>query len=96
MRETTTEGGVGHVSGQSNTPMSRTAHELSATDVVRELDANPDAGLTSEEAARRLGIYGPNDLGKQKGVQPIKIFIAQIVNAMTAVSIPNRWVLEQL
>ncbi|KAF5010081.1 hypothetical protein FDECE_3747 [Fusarium decemcellulare] len=77
----------GHVSGQSNKPLSRPAHALPTDSVVRELNSNPVVGLTAAEAALRLSEYGPNDLGEEEGVKPIKIFIAQVCNCMTLVLI---------
>ncbi|TDZ48253.1 Sodium transport ATPase 2 [Colletotrichum trifolii] len=76
-----------HVSGQSNKPMTRPAHALATHDLVQELRANPDDGLTPEEAKARLDEYGRNEFGAEKGVQPLKIFIGQIANAMTLVLI---------
>ncbi|KAL0943175.1 sodium p-type [Colletotrichum truncatum] len=76
-----------HVSGQSNKPMSRPAHALTTEEVVQELRANTDDGLTPEEAKARLDEYGRNEFGADKGVQPLKIFIGQIANAMTLVLI---------
>ncbi|RSL78001.1 hypothetical protein CEP51_008581 [Fusarium floridanum] len=76
-----------HVSGQSNKPLSRLAHALPADRVVEELRSNPEVGLTADEAAQRLSEYGPNDLGEEEGVKPIKIFIAQVCSCMTLVLI---------
>ncbi|KAM0335108.1 hypothetical protein ACHAQA_000143 [Verticillium albo-atrum] len=75
----------GHISGQANEPMTAPAHALSAEQVVQELQTDPAAGLTIEEAALRLSKYGVNDFEKEKGVQPLQIFIAQIVNSMVMV-----------
>ncbi|TFB01270.1 Calcium-transporting ATPase 3 [Trichoderma ghanense] len=74
-----------HVSGQANRPMTRPAHSLTAEQVLSELQANPSTGLSEDEAARRLEELGPNELERQKGVQPLEIFIEQIFNAMTLV-----------
>jgi magnesium-transporting ATPase (P-type) len=74
-----------HVSGQANKALTRPAHALPADQVVAELDTNPIDGLTAGEAARRLEEYGRNEFGEDKGVQPVKILIAQIANAMTLV-----------
>ncbi|KAJ3496784.1 hypothetical protein NLG97_g2407 [Lecanicillium saksenae] len=74
-----------HLSGQSNTPMSRPAHSMSSEEALKELRAEPSSGLSSDEAAQRLGSAGRNELEQKKGVQPIKIFIEQIFNAMTLV-----------
>ncbi|KAF9785596.1 hypothetical protein IL306_005472 [Fusarium sp. DS 682] len=76
-----------HVSGQSNKPLSRPAHALPADAVVEELITTPATGLSSSEASQRLMEYGPNDLGEEEGVKPIKIFIEQICNCMTLVLI---------
>jgi magnesium-transporting ATPase (P-type) len=76
-----------HVSGQCNTPLSKPAHSLSSHVVLEELRENPSRGLTAAEAADRLLTHGPNQLKEKKGVQPIAIFIEQIFNAMTLVSL---------
>ena len=78
-----------HVSGQSNTPMSRPAHSMSSEETLKELRADPASGLPSGEAAQRLASEGRNELEQKKGVQPIKIFIEQIFNAMTLVWQPS-------
>ncbi|GAB1316944.1 P-type ATPase [Madurella fahalii] len=77
----------GHVSGQSNRPLSRPAHALTHQQLAEELDADILSGLTKHEAKTRLEQYGKNDLGEEEGVQPLKIVIAQIANAMTMVLI---------
>lgn len=74
-----------HVSGQANKPMSRPAHALTYDDVVKETSANANDGLTSAEAATRLEQYGRNELDDGPGVQPAKILIRQVANAMTLV-----------
>ena len=76
-----------HVSGQSNNPISRPAHCLPWETVAEELDANVDDGLKLDEAKKRLDEYGRNELGDTGGVNPGKIFIQQIANAMTLVLI---------
>lgn len=76
----------GHISGQSNEPFSHPAHALSFNEVARQLQTNTTTGLSADEAAQRLIKYGPNNLGKDKGVQPLQILIAQVANAMSAVS----------
>lgn len=75
-----------HVSGQSNKPLSRPAHALPADTVIQELNTTPATGLSASEASQRLAEYGPNDLGEEEGVKPIKIFIEQICNCMTLVT----------
>ena len=76
-----------HVSGQSNKPLSRPAHALTHSELATELAADTLAGLSPAEAKRRLEEFGSNELGEAEGVQPIKIVIAQVANAMTMVSV---------
>ncbi|KAH6855533.1 hypothetical protein B0I37DRAFT_322171 [Chaetomium sp. MPI-CAGE-AT-0009] len=75
----------GRASGQSNEPLSLPAHSLSSAQVARELQADVKTGLSSSEAAARFDKYGANDLGKEKGVQPLEILAAQVLNAMTLI-----------
>ncbi|KAF0645530.1 hypothetical protein FPSE5266_20023 [Fusarium pseudograminearum] len=76
-----------HVSGQANSPMSAPAHVLSFQQVAEELNANLEDGLTTEEAKRRLSQYGSNEFGEQEGIQPVKILLGQVANALTLVLI---------
>jgi P-type Na+/K+ transporter len=76
---------AGHVSGQSNRPMSRPAHGLTYEQVATETEANLVDGLSPTEAQSRLETFGKNELGEAAGVQPLKILIGQIANAMTLV-----------
>ncbi|KXJ85130.1 E1-E2 ATPase-domain-containing protein [Microdochium bolleyi] len=78
---------AGHVSGQSNKPLSRPLHSLTFNDVVKELESDEINGLHTAVAKQRLDEFGPNDLGEADGVSPVKIIIAQIANAMTLVLI---------
>ena len=75
----------GHVSGQSNKPMSLPAHSLTGEALVEELKVDTENGLTSAEAKTRLDEYGLNKLDEGPGVQPVKILIRQIANAMILV-----------
>ena len=85
MKEKKAEPLEGHVSGQSNKPLSRPPHALSAEQVIQELNVDATRGLEAGDAAARRGEYGANELHEEKGVQPLKIFIEQIFNAMTMV-----------
>lgn len=76
---------AGHASGQSNKPLSRPAHALHHAVVTTEVGANPEDGLSTDEAQKRLKEFGPNELGDSEGVAPGKILLRQIVNAMTLV-----------
>ncbi|OAA60643.1 sodium transport ATPase 5 [Cordyceps fumosorosea ARSEF 2679] len=81
----TSPAAAAHASGQSNIPMSRPAHSLAGEEVLKELRTDPSSGLSADEAAQRLASAGRNELEQKKGVQPLKIFIEQIFNAMTLV-----------
>jgi len=76
----------GHKSGQSNDPLSKPAHALTFQQVVEETKCNPDDGLTTSEAKSRHEKFGNNDIGDDGGVQPGKILLRQVANAMTLVS----------
>lgn len=77
-----------HISGQSNRPLSQPAHALSHKQVADELGVDTLTGLSKDEANKRLNEYGTNDIGEGEGIQPFKIIIAQIANAMTLVGPP--------
>ncbi|KAF5253627.1 hypothetical protein FOXYS1_14507, partial [Fusarium oxysporum] len=53
--------------------------------VAEQLQCYTIAGLWTAEAERRLKECGRNEIGEQQGVQPIKILIGQIANALTLV-----------
>lgn len=74
-----------HISGQSNRPLSQPPHSLTSQQVLDELHSNATTGLAPEEIPKRLEEMGPNELEQKKGVQPVKIFLEQIFNAMTLV-----------
>jgi magnesium-transporting ATPase (P-type) len=77
----------GHVSGQANKPLSKPAHALTFDQVIKETGCNADDGLTTSDAKSRHAEYGNNDLGDDAGVQPGKILLRQVANAMTLVSL---------
>ncbi|KJZ73947.1 hypothetical protein HIM_06615 [Hirsutella minnesotensis 3608] len=81
------DGVQAHISGQANKPMSAPAHALTIHQVVEQLKADVEVGLSSDDAKKRLEEYGRNEFGDQEGVQPLKIFIGQIANALTLVLI---------
>ena len=72
--------------GSGNKPLSRPAHALTFETVLDELQGDTNAGLTPAEAKERLQTYGSNDLGDGAGVQPAKILLRQVANAMTLVT----------
>lgn len=74
------------LSGSGNKPLFRPAHALIYQEVINEIQADTNAGLSEAEAKERLQVYGSNDLGEGAGVQPAKILLRQVANAMTLVT----------
>lgn len=85
-----------HIPGQSNKPLSGPAHSLTGQQVLDELQSNATRGLDPDDVPRRLAEYGTNELDQNKGVQPLKIFVEQIFNAMTLVRSPLHLVAPKL
>ena len=52
-------------------------HARSAQEVVEALAGDADAGLTPDEAQRRLEQYGPNELETGGGPNPLRILLRQ-------------------
>jgi len=50
-------------------------------ETLNELDVK-EAGLSQEEAEKRLNEYGPNELRKEKGISPIRLFIEQFTDIL--------------
>lgn len=75
------------MSGQANKPMTKPAHALDRDIVTNELKADVKQGLAGSEAQSRLQEYGKNELDDGPGVQPLKILLRQIANAMMLVLI---------
>ncbi|KAG8623595.1 hypothetical protein KVT40_008571 [Elsinoe batatas] len=78
---------AGHISGQSNKPLSKPAHSLTVQQVQDELKTEAWSGIDEAEAKRRLDDYGPNEIGDMEGVSVWKVLVAQVANAMTLVLI---------
>jgi Na+-exporting ATPase len=76
-----------HVSGQCNRPLTKPAHALQRDDLAQQLNADIENGLTIAEARQRLNDYGRNELDDGPGVQPFKILLRQVANAMMLVLI---------
>lgn len=77
-----------HVSGQANNQkLSQPAHSLKWKDVATELGTDIDDGLTADDASQRLEEFGRNELGDGQKVNPGKILVRQVANAMTLVLI---------
>jgi magnesium-transporting ATPase (P-type) len=65
--------------------LSKPAHALTFSQVTEDIKANAENGLSTLEAKERHSKYGTNELGDAGGVEPGKILIRQIANAMTLV-----------
>ncbi|KAH6704225.1 hypothetical protein BKA61DRAFT_636056 [Leptodontidium sp. MPI-SDFR-AT-0119] len=79
------EDAAAHVSGQANEFLSGLPHTLTADQLASETGANLLDGLTEVEAKARFEKYGPNELDDGPGVNPAKILLRQVANAMTLV-----------
>ena len=60
---------------------SKSWHSQSIDEAIRKLDSNAD-GLTVKEAQKRLSIYGPNELKKEKKKSPLKLLLRQFTNVL--------------
>jgi P-type Ca2+ transporter type 2C len=56
-------------------------HSLSAKEALDRLDSNVN-GLTLQEAKKRLTLYGPNQLKKQKGKSPLRLLLGQFTDIL--------------
>ncbi|MFW9849326.1 MAG: cation-transporting P-type ATPase, partial [Candidatus Thorarchaeota archaeon] len=54
-------------------------HAMPLDDVLRNLNVNPDQGLSDGDARTRLNLYGPNTIPKIKG-SFWKVYLAPILN----------------
>ena len=57
-------------------------HSLELDDVAGRLGADPSAGLSGDEAARRLDESGPNELETTQGTSPWQLLLDQVKNVM--------------
>jgi len=61
-------------------------HAMPIEDVFRKLNT-PKNGLTSEEAEKRLAIYGKNIIESEKKINPLKIFLKQFTDFLVLILI---------
>ena len=61
--------------------ISKNWHSLSAKEALDKLDSNPN-GLTFQEAQKRITLFGPNELKKQKGKSPLKLLLGQFTDIL--------------
>lgn len=62
------------------------AHTLPFEDVLQKLSVNQESGLSEAEVKNRRALYGQNQLDEGPGVQPFRILVHQVANALTLVS----------
>ncbi|MFZ0613192.1 MAG: cation-translocating P-type ATPase [Desulfobacterales bacterium] len=62
-------------------------HAMHREAVLRELETEPDDGLTSLEAKRRLERIGANELKHETAVSPVTIFLHQFKNILIVILI---------
>src|SRR5262245_42383534 len=60
-------------------------HALSAGEVLKQLATDVQSGLSTDEAASRLGKYGPNRLPEGKKRGPFMRFLSQFNNILVYV-----------
>jgi Ca2+-transporting ATPase len=66
--------------------MAETAwHAMEAPRVLEELKSSGRRGLHGQEAAKRLGQYGPNELRKPERVSPLALFLRQFRNILVII-----------
>ncbi|MGB9778485.1 MAG: cation-translocating P-type ATPase, partial [Candidatus Bathyarchaeales archaeon] len=56
-------------------------HAMEIEETLKVLNAK-ETGLSQEEAQKRLQEYGPNELKKEKGISPIRLFLEQFADIL--------------
>lgn len=80
-----TNGSGGNAGGAGYGVLSFAPHTAEPSKVLTALAANQQNGLSEDEAAKRLGEYGPNRIKPPKKPSIFAITMRQIGNAMTVV-----------
>ncbi|MBK7217480.1 MAG: hypothetical protein IPH95_10590 [Candidatus Promineofilum sp.] len=60
-------------------------HTQTVESVLRELNVDPDRGLSDDEAARRREQVGPNELIERGGKHPLRILWQQFTSTMVLI-----------
>src|SRR3970040_1059936 len=60
-------------------------HSMEIASLLGELDTDPQRGLASEEAKRRLEIYGYNELAAEEKTSPYTLFPSQFKNTLIVI-----------
>ncbi len=66
---------------RSKSNLAKSLHALNPEEAMQELKVE-EKGLDSQEAQNRLGTYGANELTKEKGTSPIKLFLGQFTDIL--------------
>jgi magnesium-transporting ATPase (P-type) len=72
--------------GEVKVALETPAHSLSFEEVIKRLNTDSEQGLSESEVKKRNDVYGENMLEEGPGVQPMKILVHQVANALTLVS----------
>jgi magnesium-transporting ATPase (P-type) len=72
--------------GEVKLALDKPAHSLPFDEVLKLLTTDPESGLSKSEVEKRTSTYGENMLEEGPGVQPMKILVHQVANALTLVS----------
>ena len=62
--------------------MSKSWHSLKIEETISKLESSSTNGLTAQEAQKRLSEFGPNELKKEKGKSPVKLFLQQFTDIL--------------
>lgn len=60
---------------------SKSWHAMEIEEVLKDLDSN-ETGLSQEKAKKRLLEFGPNELKKEKGPSPLRMFLEQFADIL--------------
>jgi Ca2+-transporting ATPase len=63
---------------------SKSWHAIEIEETLQALNAK-ETGLSQEEAQKRLSEFGPNELKKEKGKSPIKLFVEQFADILIVI-----------
>jgi Ca2+-transporting ATPase len=61
--------------------MGKEWHSRTISETMKELNVT-HTGLTTQEAQKRLTIYGPNELKKEKGKSPLRMLLGQFTDVL--------------
>jgi P-type Ca2+ transporter type 2C len=62
-------------------------HSMEIESILKNLETDPEQGLSQQEVQRRLGEYGYNELGEQAKTSPFILFLNQFKNTLIIILI---------